>query len=458
MAHIKTKRGLDIPIAGKPEGDIQKLTSTDAATHLKLIALDFEPFFDVKPRLLKKAGEVVKTGEPLIEDKGCPGRIFAAPASGVVKEVQRGLKRRLLTVVIEAQEHEEVHEFSPMNVASASREDLIERFKESGLFAQIRQRPFDLLANPNSEPRAIFVKAIDTNPFAPPPEYQIQGHEADFQVGLDALGKLSKVHLVYKAGTTSDIFTGAQNVEHHTAEGPHPVGNSSVHIHFISPIQQHEEVIWTVTAYDVICIGHLLRTGRMLLEKVISIAGPGVIPERTGYFRVRRGCPVENLITNRVEKGEMRFVTGNVYTGRQVAPNGFLGFYDFEFLIIPENISREFLHFFRLGIDKYTASKTYLSGHLDNSKREYSFTTNNHGEHRGFVIAHPYDNIMPMQIPTMQLVKAIMAEDFDLAEEYGLLEVAPEDFGPATFVCPSKMEMVEIVRDGLRSYAKEVLD
>jgi len=458
MTHIKTKRGLDLPIAGKPEGEIQNLISTDTKSHLRLIALDFEPFTDIKPRLLKKAGEVVKTGEPLIEDKGCPGRIFVSPASGVIKEVRRGLKRRLLTIVIEVADKEEIHEFSPMDPVSTSREELIERFKESGLFAQIRQRPFDRLANPETLPRAIFVKAIDTNPFAPSPEMQIKGHEADFQVGLEALAKLSEVHLVYKQGSSCSAFTEAKNVQRHTAEGPHPVGNSSVHIHFISPIEKHEEVVWTAGAYDVVCIGHLLRTGKMLLEKVISIAGPGVIPERTGYFRVRRGCPVELLIANRVKKGSMRFITGNIYTGRKVESDGFLGFYDFQFTVIPECVTREFLHFFRLGIDKYTASKTYLSGHLDNTKREYDFTTSNHGEHRGFITAQPYDDIMPMSIPTMQLVKAVMAEDYDLAEGYGLLEVAPEDFGPATFVCPSKMEMVDIIRDGLDSYAVEVLE
>ncbi len=458
MTHIKTKKGLDIPIEGKPQGDVQPLDAPNAYGQLKLIALDFDPFSDVKPRLLKKAGEVVKIGEPLVEDKEFPGRYFASPAAGVVKEVRRGLKRRLLSIVIEVSENEEVVEYPKIKPKDLGKEELTEHFKESGLFAHIRQRPFDTLANPDSDPRAIFVKAIDTNPLSPPFELQVEGHKTDFQVGLDALARFCPVHLVYAKDTTCDAFTKAENVERHTAEGPHPVGNSSVHIHFISPIQNYEDVVWTVTAYDVICIGHLLRTGKMLLEKVISIAGPGVIPDRTGYFRVRRGCPVATLITNRVQKGHMRFVSGNIYTGKQVGSDGFLGFYDTELIVIPENVSREFLHFFRLGIDKYTASKTYLSGHLDNSKREYSFTTNNHGEHRGFVIGHPYDDIMPMRIPTMQLAKAVMAEDFDLAEDYGLLEVAPEDFGPATFVCPSKMEMVDIIRNGLQAYRAEVLE
>ncbi len=460
MAEIKTKKGLDIPIIGKPEGPAERLEANGHGVKPRLVSLNFNPFYESKPRLLRKAGEVVKIGEPIIEDKGCEGRLFVSPAAGVIKEVRRGLKRRLLDIVIEVSEHEEIHEFNPLDVDSANRDQILLRLKEGGLFPHIRQRPFDITADTAKTPRCIFVNASASTPFAPPAEMHVAGHEEDFQTGLSALSKLTEgpVHLVYPSESNCKAFTDAQDVEKHTTEGPHPIGNSSVHIHFISPITHFEDVVWTLTAYDAVCIGHLLRTGKYLNERVVSIAGPGILPEKTGYFKVRTGSPVENLIAGRVHKGRMRFVSGNIYTGTKVETNDFLGFYDFEFCAIPVSVSREFLHFFRLGIDKYTASKTYLSGHLDNTNREYDFTTSLHGEHRAFIIAKPYDNVMPMNIPTMHLVKSVMAEDYDLAEQYGLLEVAPEDFGPAAFVCPSKMEMVEIIRDGLRSYAAEVLE
>jgi Na+-transporting NADH:ubiquinone oxidoreductase subunit A len=460
MAEIKTKKGLDIPIEGKPQGPVSRLEANGRTVKPQLISLNFDPFHECKPRLLKKAGEVVKIGEPVVEDKGCEGRLFVSPAAGAIKEVRRGLKRRLIDIVIEVSENEEIHEFTSMDVSASNRDQLISRLKEGGLFPHIRQRPFDLLADPEKTPRCIFVNASPTTPFAPPAEMQVEGHEDDFQTGLDALAKLTDgdVHLVYPSGSECKAFTDAQNVERHTTEGPHPVGNTSVHIHFISPITHAEDAVWTLDAHSTACIGHLLRTGRYLNERVISIAGPGVLPEQTGYFKVRTGSPVENLIAGRVQKGKMRFVSGNIYTGTKVDTDGFLGFYDYEFCVIPESVSREFLHFFRLGINKYTASRTYLSGHLDNSNREYSFTTSLHGEHRAFIIAHPYDKVMPMNIPTMHLVNAIVAEDYDLSEEYGLLEVASEDFGPATFVCPSKMEMVSIVQDGLRRFAVEALE
>jgi Na+-transporting NADH:ubiquinone oxidoreductase subunit A len=250
----------------------------------------------------------------------------------------------------------------------------------------------------------------------------------------------------------------SKNVEKHTAEGPHPIGTHSVHIHFISPIQHADEVVWTLNVHDVICIGYLLTKGKYFTDRIISIAGPGILVERVGFFKARAGYPIENLVIGRIEKGDpKRLISGDVLTGDKVEIDEFLGFHHFVFSVFPENRDREFLHFFKLGLDKYTASKTYLSGHLNHSERLYDFTTNQHGEKRGFVVNSPYEQVMPMQIPTMQLVKAILAEDYELAEEMGLLEVEPEDFALATFVCPSKIEMSEIVKIGLKEHAAQVL-
>ncbi|MCB1149006.1 MAG: Na(+)-translocating NADH-quinone reductase subunit A [Chlamydiia bacterium] len=459
MATLKITKGLDIPVAGAPAGELQELSANGRKLTPKFVALDFEPFVDSKPRLLVKAGEVVKRGQPLVEDKGIEGVMFASPASGVVQEVRRGLKRRLLDLVIEVSEKEEIHNWGSLDVKTVSKEKLLERMKEGGVFPHIRQRPFDKLADPGKTPRDIFVRALDTAPFAPPMEMQVKGHEEDFQIGLDALAKLTsgKVHLVYEAGTSFKPFTDAKNVQTHTIEGPHPAGLSSTHIHYIAPITHVDDTVWTLSARDVVVLGHLLRTGEYLVDRVISIAGPGIIDGKTGYFRVRAGQQVENLIAGRVSKGIMRFVSGDLLTGSKVESNGFLGFYHTQLAVLPESVEREMLHFFRLGINKYTASHTYLSGFLDNKERSYEFNTSNHGEHRGFVIAKMYDKVMPMNIPTMQLMKALQGEDYDTAEKLGLLEVAPEDFALGTFVCPSKQELCEIVRKGLANYASEVL-
>lgn len=266
------------------------------------------------------------------------------------------------------------------------------------------------------------------------------------------------IHLVYHKDSTCSAFTDAENVEKHTAEGPHPAGNHSVHIQHIDPISTFEDVIWTLNAFDVVLIGHLLTTGRTLIDRVISIGGPGILPDRTGYFKVRAGYPIESLIAGRIKKGLIRLISGDPLMGQKVEPEDFLRYYHTTFCAVPESVTRELLHFFRLGAGKYSFSKAYMTGHQKIGTRLFDFTTNLHGEERPFIDGTLYDKVMPLNVPTMTLVKAVMAEDFDLAEELGLLSVDSEDFALPTFVCPSKMEMTDIIKQGLRFHASEVLE
>lgn len=461
MVHIKVKKGLDIPITGKPSGEIQNLIPGGGASPFTTplhVALDLTPFEGTKFRVLTKVGESVKLGQPLVEDKDFPGRMFVSPAGGVVKEIRRGLKRRLLNIVIDVAANEAVEKHPLIELSKTSREYLIDSFKISGLMSHIRQRPFNLLANPNAQPRSIFVKAVETAPFTPPAEFQVAGHEDAFQTGLDALTKLTEgaVHLVYKQETTCKAFLDDKNVTKHTVQGPHPASHVSLHIQEIDPIRSPNDVIWTLNAHDVVAIGHFIKTGTYYVERIISIAGPAIIEDKTGYFKVREGVPVSLLISGRIQKGDVRLISGDILMGSKVEAEDFLGFNDTCFCAIQENLSREFLHFLRAGVHKYTFSGAYLSGHFDNSKREYDFTTSQHGEHRPFIDSSLYDKVMPLNIETMALVKAILAEDYDLAIELGLLEVDAEDFALPAFVCPSKMEMVEIVKTGLKRCATDI--
>ena len=460
MVHIKISKGLTIPIQGHPEGEIKPLIPSGQAysSAPAQYSLNLKKFETIKFRLLVKPGDAVKIGQPLAEDKEVPGRMFVSPAAGTIKEIRRGLKRSLHDIVIDASQ-DSFHEFPQINPSSASKEELIQRLLEGGCFTFIHSRPFNLLADPKKLPKSLFIKAIESAPFVPPAEMQVLGLETEFAAGLKALIKIAEapVHLVYRKGTSCKAFTDAVGVQHHTAEGPHPIANASLHIQEIDPIRSPEDVIWTLTAYDVAAIGHLLTKGRCLLERVVSIAGPGILYGHTGFFKVRNGTPISHFISGRIQKGNLRFISGDPLMGKKTGPEDFLGFNDTAFTVIPENVEREFLHFMGLGADKYSFSKAYLSGHLDNKKKEYAFTTNQHGEHRPFIDSSLYDKVMPLKVPTMLLVKAVMAEDFDLAETLGLLEVDSEDFALPTFVCPSKMEMTEIIKTGLNQYAKEVI-
>ena len=389
MVHIKITRGLDIPIKGQPVGTPQTLIPGGEVSPLSTpqhIGLDLTSFDDIKFKVLVRIDDRVKLGQPLLEDKDSPGRFFVSPAGGFIREIRRGLKRRLLDIVIEVAKQEEIEQHPIIHPQEISKQELIEHLKLGGLFTHIRQRPFNFLANPSKLPRSIFVKAVESAPFTPPAELQVSGYEKEFQTGLDALAKFTdgSVHLVYRQGTASRAFLEAKGVQKHLVEGPHPIANVSLHIERIDPILSAEDVIWTVDVHTVVAIGYFLLRGQYFIPRIISIAGPGVLEGRTGYFKVREGYPISALLAGRVKKGFVRLISGNPLTGHRVETEDFLGYEDTVFCIIPENTKREFLYFFRLGADKYTFSKTYLSGHLDNSDREYDFTTNQHGEHRPF--------------------------------------------------------------------------
>lgn len=456
MVYIKISKGLDIPIKGEPTGAVMQLVPSGhaEAAHPTHLSLSLRPFSDIKFRLLVKPGDTVKIGQPLAEDKESPGRMFVSPAGGTIAEIRRGLKRVLQDIVIETAPKEELLHHPRITL---TREAILERMLSGGLFANIRSRPFDRLADPTKIPRAIFVRAIESALFIPPAEMQVDGHETAFKKGLETLGKLTdgKVHLVYREGTPCKAFTEAAGVEKHSAEGPHPIGNASLHIEQIDPVKGLDDVLWTLSALDVVTLGYLVGEGRYHYERVVSIAGPGILPDKTGYFRLRQGFPVKPLIAGRVEKGEMRLISGDPLMGKKVEADDFLGYYHTAFTVVPENVEREFLHFMGLGLNKYSFSRAYMSGHIHSDKK-YDFTTSQHGEHRPFIDSSLYDKVQPLNIPTMLLVKAVMAEDFELADRLGLLDVASEDFALPTFVCPSKMEMTHIMEKGIKQYAQEV--
>jgi Na+-transporting NADH:ubiquinone oxidoreductase subunit A len=452
VVHLKVKKGLSIPMAGEASGEIQELPPS------KEIALNLTLFEQARFKLLAKPGDSVKVGQPLLLDKASEKRCFVSPAGGVVKEVRRGMKRRILSIVISRESHEEPFKHETLSPGTASREEILDRLLSGGLFSHIRMRPFNLLANPDHAPRSIFIKAVESAPYLPPPEYQVKGYEEEFQLGLDALARLTtgRVHLVRSAESEFHPFVHATGVQLHTVEGPHPAANQSVHIHEIDPVRATNDIIWTLHAHDVVSIGRLLRNGLYHNERVIAIAGNGILPDRRGFFRVRSGSPIADLLSNRNTDGNLRLISGDPLTGQRVEIEDFLGFNHFAFSVIPENSYREPFHFLRPGLHKYTATRAYLSSLFRRANQEYEFTTNQHGEHRAFVDGSLYQKVMPMRIPVMQLVKALLAEDFELAEQLGLLEVIDEDFALPTFICPSKVEISEMVKEGIQNYAAEL--
>ena len=432
--HIKIRRGLNIPIEGLPKGELVDLAPSST------IALDLSTYPELRFKLLVKVGDEVIIGEPIAHDKKCEKRLFVAPAAGKVVEIRRGLKRRLLSVVIEKSPDEKEQTFDV-------KKPLRDLLCEAGLFGKIRRRPANLLAHPDQEPRSIFVRAIESAPIVPSARMQIAGQEELFQLGLDALASIAPVHLVGE-----EDFPSFAKIEQHTATGPHPISSPSIHIEKIDPIRSSKDVVWTLTAHDLLSIGYLLKNGKILTKRIIGVGGPALIPDQRRYLRLREGQSIASIFEGRTGEGGLRFVSGDPLMGSKVELEDHLGIEDFAAVALSTPQKRQFLSFLRPGFDKYTASRTYHS-----RRGDFAFDTNNHGEERAFIDGRVYDKVMPLRIPTMPLVKSILSQDWDQAEELGLLEVEPADFALPAFVCPSKIEMVEIVREGLRAYAEEVL-
>ena len=440
---IRVKRGLKIPLLGEPAGEIVE------APFPKRIALDVSTFESIRFQILVKPGEKVQAGTPILEDKDLPGRFFVAPASGTVQDVIRGEKRRILFVAIETDAEQSAKEFPALNDPSA--EEIVKRLLEAGLFGSIYQRPCQRLANPSVLPEAIFVKATESAPFVPSPELEIHELNENFNKGLKALKKLTSgtVHVV-----SDNSIASPEGVENHTVSGPHPRSNPSLHIYHIHPIQKSDQVIWTLNAHTVIAIGAILN-GAFYNSKLISLSGEGIKEQDRKIYRVIEGTSVKDLLENKVSDGQWRLISGDPLMGHATSWEAFLTRDAFALCALSDEVKRPFSHFLGLGVKRYTASRTYLSSLFSCKPR--SFSTSQHGEERAFVDGSYYDKIMPMRIPTMQLIKALLADDFEKAVSLGLLEVDAEDFALPSFICPSKIAMTDIVKRGQALYAQQYL-
>lgn len=445
---ISIRKGLDIPIRGKPLGPIVPAPFSQKA------ALSLQAFADLRFKILVKEGERVKIGTPLVENKAIFGQLFAAPAAGVISEIRRGVKRSLIDIVISIAEKEDFEEFGSLNDVSATQGEIIAHLMRGGIFPHIRMRPFDLIANPAHLPRDIFVHCFETSPLAVSAEAQVSGHEEAFQIGLNTLKKLSlgRVYLGFDAKSSCKAFLDASGVEKYAISGPHPAGNVSTLIHFTKPILHAQDWVWTLSCVDVVAVGMMMQKGRYHHKRVFSISGDGILEGKRCFIDARAGMSVEGLVSERLTKKGVRLISGDPLTGFSVGMQDYLGFYHTALCAFPENVQREPFHFLGLGAKKYSATRAYLGRHSEG----HSFTTNQHGEERPFVDSSIYDKVMPLQIPTVHLIKAVLSQNYELAIELGLLEVTGGDFALSSFICPSKIEMVEIINKGLQTYAKEM--
>jgi Na+-transporting NADH:ubiquinone oxidoreductase subunit A len=444
---IKLRKGLDIRMKGKADNI---LIPEERPGKYGLKPVDFP---GLVPKMSVRPGDKVKAGSPLFYDKQRPAVIFTSPVSGVVQEVVRGEKRKILEVVVEA-EGDLYEDFGKADPEALDREAVKEKILAAGLWPAIRQRPYNIVANPEDSPKSIFVSGFDSAPLAADYDFIIeQLPEEDYSTGLKVLKSLTdgKVHLGLSSKTVSETLKKSSGVEIHYFSGPHPAGNVGVQIHHIDPVNKGEAV-WYVNLQDVVTLGRLFNKGEYRPERIIAVAGAEVNKPR--YHRTRTGAEISTIIKDNIAGDNVRYISGNVLTGTAVKPVGFLGFYDSTLTVITEGNYYEFFGWIMPGLNKFSFSRTFLTWLMPG--RKYSLDTNMHGGDRAFVVTGYYEKVLPMDIYPMHLLKAILAEDIDRMEQLGIYEVAAEDFALCEFICPSKVEVQSIIRKGLDMMVREM--
>ena len=444
---IKLRKGLDINLKGKASAEIMSVKEPG------FYALCPDDFTGVTPKVVVKEQEYVLAGGPLFIDKNHPEVKFVSPVSGVVTSVERGARRKVLSITVEAAPEQDFEEFGKQNVSTMNGEAVKEALLGSGMFAFIKQRPYDVVADPTVAPRAIFVSAFDTNPLAPDFEMALKGEELNFQTGLDALAKMAKTYLSISVNQKSPALTQAKNVVVTAFDGPHPAGNVGVQINHIAPVNKGETV-WTIDAQAVIFIGRLFNTGRVDLTRMVAITGSEV--KKAAYCKLKVGALLTDVLAGNVNNGkELRYISGSVLTGKQISANGFLGAFHSQVTVIPEGSDvHEMFGWIMPRFNEFSTSRSYFSWLM--GKKEYTLDARVKGGERHMIMSNEYDRVLPMDIMPEYLIKAIIAGDIDRMEQLGIYEVAPEDFALCEFVCSSKMELQRIVRDGLDMLRREM--
>ena len=446
---VRIRRGLNINLLGEADKVYASVKNHN------IYAIKPTDFHGLTPKLFVKVGDKVLAGSVIFFDKYNERIKFCSPVSGTVKDIVRGEKRRILEVIIESDNEQKYESHSLLNVKNANREQLIDYMLSNGVWPFIRQKPYDIIANPSDMPKAIFISAFKSGPLAIDNDFALYGMDDLFQSGLDIITKLTngKTHLNLDGNTNSSkVFSEAKGVEINSFSGPHPAGNVGVQIHHINPINKGD-IVWYLEPQDVIVIARLFNEGKYDVSRIISLCGSEVSKPR--YYRTISGTCVSNLIDDNVENDNNRVICGDVLSGTKIDKNGYLGFYDTQLTVIKEGNEQEFLGWALPGFNKFSMSKSYFSWLFP--KRKYDIDTNMRGEERAYVVTGQYEKVLPMDIYPQQLIKAIMIEDIDLMEKLGLYEVGPEDLALCEFVCTSKIEVQSIIRHGLDLLRKENL-
>lgn len=445
---IKLKKGLDIRLQGKAEQVFIQPALPE------LYAIKPTDFKGLVPKMVAKVGDKVQAGSVLFIDKQHPEVKFVSPVGGELVAVNRGDRRVILEVVVKADNISTPIDFGKKEFSAMSKEQVKETLLTAGAWPYFKQRPYNIVADPSAEPKAIFVSTFDSAPLAPDYDYIIscsQENQANFQAGLDVLSKIAPVYVGTHNKGCAKVFSGAKCASVKSFDGPHPAGCVGVQINHTNPINAGEKV-FTIQPQEVVAIGKLFATGIHDFTRVVALTGSEM--KKRAYVKTILGAQVSTMLNSNLEDGKVRVISGNVLTGTQIKTDGYLSFYDSQITAIPEGDNYEMFGWALPGFNKFSLSRTFFSWMC--SKKEYKLDSNMHGEHRAFVVSNELEKVFPMDIYPEHLIKAIMAEDIDKMEQLGIYEVVEEDMALCEFVCTSKIAIQKILRNGLNLMMKEV--
>lgn len=443
---IRIKKGLDIKLVGEAE----KATTTLPLANV--YALKPSDFHKISPKLLVKVGAEVKAGQGLFHSKEFEEMMFPSPVSGEVIEIVRGAKRRILEVKVLADKQQDYKDFGKKDANSLTAEETKAHLLASGCWPFIKKRPYDVIARPNESPKAIFISAYASAPLATDYDYVLQGKEAELQAAVTALSKLTegKVHISVGKKSNSPL-ANTKGAEIHKVSGPHPSGNVGTQIAKIDPINKGE-IVWVVTPQDLVVIGELLLTGKFNIKRTIALAGSQFITNN--YVEVIAGASIADIVSENLDSNT-RIISGNVLSGTKVSQDDYFGYYDNQLTAIPEGDDYEFFGWNKPVFNKVSNTRAFTFSWLTPNKK-FDLNTNTNGEHRAFVLTGNYEQVFPLDIYPMQILKACLYKDLDEMEALGMYEVAPEDFALTEFVCVSKQPHQKIIREGLDLMLEEI--
>ena len=447
---IKIKKGLDIPMIGQAKEALLQCSLGE------LYGFVPDDFVGLYPKVLVKPGEIVQVGTPLMCDKNRPEIVVVSSVSGEVQSVNRGAKRKVLSIVVKSDGKLSAVSLPQFDLKKMSGEEVKQTLLAYGFWPFISQRPYDIIATPTDQPTNIFVTGFDSAPLAPNSDFMLAAEGDALQAGLVALSKMTqgKLYVGVRSKSKMELVAAVEGTELIFVDGPHPAGNVGVQINAVAPVNKGE-VVWTLRAADVVMMGRLFANGTLDFSRTIALTGEEAT--ECGYIKTIVGATIESLTKGKIAEGKsLRIISGNVLTGKKVTMDEFLGATHTQVTVIAEGDDvHEFLGWGTPGLNKFSAGRTYLAWLF--GKKRWHFDARIRGGKRAMILSNEYDRVFPMDILPEYLLKAIISFNIDKMEALGIYEVAPEDFALCEFVDTSKIEIQKIVREGLDKLYKEMM-